>query len=341
MKSVLALGEVMIRLSTPPPATLTQSKQLDMFAGGAEANVLSNLAHWSVPTSLITKLPDNQLGDWVLQQLHINQIGTNLIQRGGERVGLYFQETGVGHRPSQVIYDRAFSSFQSLKIEASLLESIVHHTSWFHTSGITPSLNDSLLEMTLATIQIMKKHHIPVSFDVNYRRKLWSVQQAKSTLLRLLPYIDYLIVNEEDLGLMFDVQMQKTNVQKGTLNLDEYRTALSQLTKAFNLKGIAVTLRTSLSATHNLWQGLLQTDGKLSVSSQYDIQPIVDRIGSGDAFAAGLIYGLINKFDSHRVIDFATAAGVSKHYIQGDFNQASLTWIESLIKGEANGRILR
>jgi 2-dehydro-3-deoxygluconokinase len=312
-----------------------------MYAGGAEANVLSNLTYWATPTSLITKLPEHPLGDWVLKQLQMSQIGTSLIQRGGDRVGLYFQETGVGHRPSQVIYDRSSSSFQTLNLENLHLESISDQVSWFHTSGITPSLSSHLSDLTLALVQMMKKHHIPVSFDVNYRRKLWTLEQAKNMLFKLIPYIDYLIVNEEDLGLFFDVQMKKTNIQKGTINLEEYRLALSQMIKQFNLKGIAVTLRTSVSATHNLWQGILQFNGKFHVSSQYDIQPIVDRIGSGDAFAAGLIYGFLNNFEPQRIIDFATAAGVSKHYILGDFNHASLTWIETLIKGEANGRILR
>jgi 2-dehydro-3-deoxygluconokinase len=342
MKAVLALGEVMIRLSSISSLTMMQSKQLEMFAGGAEANVLSNLSQWKIPTNLITKLPQHDLGNWVFQEIQRSQIGTSLIQRGGDRVGLYFHENGVGHRPSQVIYDRASSSFQSLRFEDLPLSLMLpQDVSWFHTSGITPALNPSMSALALTLIQTMKKHKIPVSFDVNFRRKLWSLEEARKTLFEWMPYIDFLILNEEDLHLMFNLNMEKTNTHKGSINLDEYSNALSQLIKQFQLKAIAVTLRTSITASHNFWQGMMQTNDKLWVSPKYDIEPIVDRIGSGDAFSAGLIYGFLNQYDMQKSINFATAAGVSKHYILGDFNQASIQWIESLINGDATGRISR
>jgi len=342
MKAVLALGEVMIRLSSISSLTMMQSKQLEMFAGGAEANVLSNLSQWKIPTNLITKLPQHDLGNWVFQEIQRSQIGTSLIQRGGDRVGLYFHENGVGHRPSQVIYDRTNSSFQSLRYEDLPLSLMLpQDISWFHTSGITPALNPSMSALALTLIQTMKKHKIPVSFDVNFRRKLWSLEEARKTLFEWMPYIDFLILNEEDLHLMFNLNMEKTNTHKGSINLDEYSNALNQLIKQYQLKAIAVTLRTSITASHNFWQGMMQTNDKLWVSPKYDIEPIVDRIGSGDAFSAGLIYSFLNQYDMQKTINFATAAGVSKHYILGDFNQASIQWIESLINGDATGRISR
>lgn len=342
MKAVVALGEVMIRLSTLSSLTMTQSKQLDMFAGGAEANVLSNLARWKIPTNLITKLPQHDLGNWVYQEIQRGHIGTSLIQRGGDKVGLYFHENGVGHRPSQVIYDRTNSSFQTMRYEDIPLGLMSpQDVSWFHTSGITPALNPSMSALALKLLQTMKKHKIPVSFDVNFRRKLWSLEEARKTLFEFIPSLDYLILNEEDLHLMFDIHMQKTNINKGSINLDEYGNALNRLIKQFQLKAIAVTLRTSVTASHNFWQGMMQTNDKLWVSPKYDIQPIVDRIGSGDAFSAGLIYGFLNQYDMQKTINFATAAGVSKHYILGDFNQASIEWIETLMNGDATGRISR
>lgn len=342
MKNIAGFGEVMIRMSVPDQLTFLQSHRANWYVGGAEANVLSNLSMWGFRTQMITKLPSHDIGEWVLRQLLQAKISSDYVVRGGERVGLYYYESGVGSRASKVIYDRNQASITTLSIKEFNHSTFLNDVSWMHMSGITPALSPQALQTTLEIMVLCKEKHIPISFDVNYRKKLWTIEIARKAFQQLLPYIDYLIVNEEDLAQVFMAEFKHTNVHQGILNLSEYQTTLGQVSKQNpNLKAIAVTLRTSISASYNQWQGLLQTQAGIFQSKRYEIQPIVDRVGSGDAFAAGLILGLIEKQKEQDVIEFATAAGASKHFVVGDFNNTTRQEIQSLVAGLGSGRIQR
>ena len=342
MKMIAGFGEVMIRMSAPNHLTFLQTNQVNWFVGGAEANVLSNLAIWGFGTQMITKLPEHDIGEWVLRQLNQAHISTDYIVRGGDRVGIYYHESGVGSRASKVTYDRLQSSVTALSIKEFNQPNFLSDILWMHISGITPALSPQALQTTLDIMVLCKEKHIPISFDVNYRKKLWSIENARKAFQILLPYIDYLILNEEDLIHVFMADFKETNVMQGIINLSEYKSKLNSLLKQNpNLKAIAVTLRTSMSASYNLWQGLLQTNSGIFQSKRYDLQPIVDRVGSGDAFAAGLILGLIEKQKAQDVIEFATAAGASKHFVVGDFNNTKRQDILSLVAGQGSGRIQR
>lgn len=344
MKKVVTFGEIMLRLSPPGYLRFSQARSFDLIYGGGESNVAVSLANFGFETEFVTRLPANDLGEACLQFLRQYNIGTHHILRGGERLGIYFLENGSNMRGSQVIYDRANSSFATLKAGMMDWETILADAGWFHWTGITPAISEGAAAVCLEAVKASRNLGVTVSCDMNYRAKLWKWGKPAGEVMReLLSYCDVAVGNEEDAEKVFGIQAPETNVIAGKVEADHYRFVCEELVRTFpNLKQIAITLRGSTSANHNTWSAILWEAGKLFFSPVHDITHIVDRVGSGDSFMGGLIYGLI-KFPEERqkALDFALAASALKHTIFGDFNLVSVSEVEKLIQGDSSGRVSR
>lgn len=334
------LGELMLRLSTPGNEVITQAKQFDINFGGGEANVAVSLSNYGCDAYFLSKLPQNDLGDAALNSLRALGVDTTRILRGGQRLGIYYLQTGSAMRPSKVIYDRASSAIAEAKPEEFDFDALLEGVDWLHISGITPALSQASRELTKRALVAAKQHAITVSFDLNFRKKLWTKEEAQACLVPLMQYVDYVIGNEEDaqncLGFHLD-----NDVTSGKLDVTQYEKMLKALCEKYGFKGAATSLRESYSASHNGWAGALYTEGKFHLSKHYDIDPIVDRVGSGDSFSAGLIYGLTHYEDHQDAIEFAVAASALKHTIPGDYNRVKREEVEALMKGDASGRVQR
>jgi len=336
---VMTMGELMLRLSTPGFERIVQAHQFDINYGGGEANVAISLANYGLPVGFLTKLPDNEVGQAALNSLREFGVDTSAIVRGGERIGIYYLENGASMRPSKVIYDRAHSAFAEALPSDFDFEKAFAGVSWFHVTGITPALGKNAQAITLKALQTCKKMGITVSFDLNYRAKLWSKEEAQKCLIGLMPYVDYVIGNEEDAQSCLGF-VASGDVSKGKLDADGYGEMLKAMCDKFHFKGAASSLRESHSASDNGWGGVFCLGTKTYKSAHYEIR-IVDRVGGGDSFAAGLIYGMIAYQNPQKAIDFASAASALKHTIPGDYNHASLSEVESLMNGNVSGRVLR
>lgn len=338
---VATLGEIMLRLSTPGSSRVVQAQQFDVNYGGGEANVAVSLANYGYEARFITKVPEHEVGQAAINALREFGVDTSYIVRGGERLGIYFLETGCSMRASKVIYDRANSSIATAKAEEFDFEKILAGCDWFHFTGITPALGKEAQEVTLKALKACKKLGITVSCDLNYRKKLWSKKTAQEVMNSYMPYVDVVIGNEEDAAACLGFVAENTDVTKGQLDLGGYKSVCKQMAEKYHFKAIASSLRESYSASDNGWSALLYTNGEFYSSKHYDIR-IVDRVGGGDSFAAGLIYGLTHyQKDSQQAIDFAVAASALKHTIPGDFNHVSLEEVETLKNGDASGRVQR
>jgi 2-dehydro-3-deoxygluconokinase len=351
-KKVVTFGEIMMRLSPPGFLRFGQARSFDVIYGGGEANVAVSLANFGVPVDYVTRLPDNDLGDACIQFLRQYGVGVDKIVRGGDRLGIYFLEMGAVQRGSKVIYDRANSAIATIERGMIDWKRAFADADWFHWTGITPAISAGTADVCLEAVQVAKKRGLTVSCDLNYRKKLWKWGKTPGEVMpELVRHCDIAIGNEEDADKVFGIKAPETDVITGKVEADKYRYVCEELAKRFpNLKTIAITLRGSISASHNTWSGVLYSPpsqgggglGGFYIAPTYDITHIVDRVGGGDSFMAGLIYGLRTYGDDHqRALDFAVAASCLKHSIVGDFNLATVAEVEKLMGGEVSGRVSR
>lgn len=339
MKTV-CFGEIMMRLNPEGYKRIRQAQSLCCSYAGGEANVAVSLANYGVDAAFVTKVPDHEVGQSAIDQLRQFGVDTSGIVKGGPRLGIYFVEKGASQRPSKVIYDRAGSSIALADPSDFDWERIFEKADWFHWTGITPALSDNCAKAVLEACKAAKKRRITISCDLNYRNKLWSKEKAGQVMGELMPYVDVCIANEEDAADVFGIRAEGTDVNSGKLNKEGYVSVAKQLADRFDLQKVAITLRTSISASVNNWAGLLYADGEAKFSREYAIQ-IIDRVGGGDSFGGGLIYALLNHYSAQDAIDFAAAASCLKHTIENDFNLVTVKEVESLAQGIASGRVQR
>lgn len=339
-KKVVTLGEIMMRLSTPGFERFVQSDSFDVTYGGGEANVAVAVSNYGLNGVFVSKVPDNALGQAAINHLRRYGVDTNFIARGGKRLGIYFLETGASMRASQVIYDRADASIADADVSEFDFDKILDGADWFHTTGITPALSDKAAALTEAALKTAKAKGITTSIDLNYRKKLWSKEKAREVMTNLCQYVDVCIGNEEDAETTLGFKSSGTDITKGELNLAGYKDVFQQMKQKFGFKYIASTLRESYSASDNGWSALVYDGNEFYHTKQYQVR-IVDRVGSGDSFASGFIYGLVTGLSMNEAAEFGVGASALKHTIPGDLNHATLAEVQTLIKGDASGRVQR
>jgi 2-dehydro-3-deoxygluconokinase len=342
MAKSITFGEIMLRLSPPGFERFFQSPVLQATFGGGEANVAVSLAQFGFESHYVSRLPANAIGDAAIRALRAEGVRTEHVVRGGERIGVYFAETGASQRASNVIYDRAHSAIAELEPGTVTWAPLFAGADWFHVTGITPALGQSAAACTLEAIDAAVAAGVPVSIDLNYRKKLWSEQQAQATMRPLMPKATLVVANEEDIQSVLGLAVPHTDVTSASLNVEGYHQVARQIACEFGVKMVAVTLRESVSASDNGWSALLfdGSTGRLHSSQRYPVR-LVDRIGGGDSFAAGLIYGLVSGRGPEAALRFAVAASALKHTIPGDFNRVSVAEVDRLARGDASGRVQR
>jgi 2-dehydro-3-deoxygluconokinase len=344
MARVITFGEIMMRLSPPGFLRFTQARSFDVIYGGGESNVAVSLANFGIETDYVTRLPENDLGEACLHYLRQYGVGTRHILRGGERLGIYFLENGATQRGSKVVYDRAGSAFASIRPGMIDWEPVFEGASWFHWTGITPAISEGAAAACLEAIQIAKARGLTVSCDLNFRAKLWKWgRPAGEVMQEMVGLCDVAVGNEEDADKVFGIRAPDTDVTTGKVEAGKYGYVCEKLAERFpGLKVIGITLRGSISASHNTWSALLWRQGELCFGPTYDITHMVDRVGGGDSFVAGLVYGLLTyDEDWQKTLRFALAASALKHTIFGDFNLVSISEVEKLMAGDASGRVSR
>lgn len=336
----VTFGEMLMRLSPPQGIRLENAQKFDAHFGGAEANVAVSLAQFGLHSSYVTVLPENQIGDNACRVLKSYGVDTQQILRKGNKMGVYYLEHGAGPRPSRVIYDRAFSSITELKPGELDWDIILDQTSWFHWTGITPALGDSILNILREGLKTAKKKGISVSCDLNYRKKLWSEDRAKDVMTELMSSVDVLFGNEEDPMRIFGILPGKSDVDAARLDVEGYRDLAQELVERFTLQKVVISLRESVSASENFWSACLFAGRKFIRSKRYHIA-VLDRVGAGDALASGFIAGLLKGNTDQEALEFGVAASCLKHSIRGDFNQVSPEEVEKLAAGDTSGRVQR
>ncbi|HLT07589.1 MAG TPA: sugar kinase [Cyclobacteriaceae bacterium] len=339
-QKVVTLGEIMLRLSTPDFKRFVQADNFDVTYGGGEANVAVALCNYGLQGVFVSKVPDNPIGQSAINHLRRYGVDTQYISRGGKRLGIYFLETGASSRASQVVYDRADAAIAEADVSEFDFDKILDGAVWFHTTGITPALSDKAAALTEAALKAAKAKGITTSIDLNYRKKLWSKEKAREVMTRLCKYVDVCIGNEEDAETTLGFVSKGTDVTKGELNLDSYKDVFQQMKEKFGFKYIASTLRESHSASDNGWSALVYDGNEFYHTKQYNVR-IVDRVGSGDSFASGFIYGLVSQMAMRDAAEFGVAASALKHTIPGDLNHATLSEVKVLMGGDASGRVQR
>lgn len=339
-KKVVTLGEIMLRLSTPDFKRFVQADSFDVTYGGGEANVAAAICNYGENGTFVTKVPKNPIGQAAINHLRRYGVDTQYIVRGGDRLGIYFLETGASMRASQVVYDRAGASIADVDISEFDFDKILEGADWFHTTGITPALSDKAAALTEAALKAAKSKGITTSIDLNYRKKLWSKEKARQVMTNLCQYVDVCIGNEEDADTTLGFKAANTDITKGELNLEGYKDVFKQMKEKFGFKYIASTLRESYSASDNGWSALVYDGNEFYHSRQYEVR-IVDRVGSGDSFASGFIYGLVTGMPLNDAAEFGVATSAIKHTIPGDLNHATLDEVKGLMKGDASGRVQR
>ena len=343
-KRVVTFGEIMLRLSTPGFARFAQAHSFDVTFGGGESNVAVSLAHYGVPVDFVTRLPANDLGDACTGFLRQHGVGVDKILRGGERLGIYFLEAGAAQRGSKVLYDRANSAIATVQRGMIDWADVFADADWFHWTGITPAISAGAADVCLEAIQTAKHMGLTVSCDLNYRKNLWKWgKSAGEVMPELVRHCDVAVGNEEDAEKVFGITAPETNVIVGKVEAEKYRSVCEQLAGRFpSLKMVSITLRGSISASHNTWSGVLWDQGAFYQGPTFDITSIVDRVGGGDSFVGGLVYGLrAYGEDRQRALAFAVAASCLKHTIPGDVNQVTVAEVEKLMGGDASGRVSR
>jgi 2-dehydro-3-deoxygluconokinase len=344
MKKVVTFGEIMLRLASPGYLRFSQSSQLEATFGGGEANVAVSLANYGIPASFVSRLPKNDIGDWAIQNLRKYNVQTQDILRGGERVGIYFLETGAVARASKVVYDRAGSAIADIQPGMLDWEAIFKDANWFHWTGITPALSEGAAATCLEGIKMANKLGVTVSTDLNFRKNLWKYgKTAAEVMPELVAGCDVILGNEEDAEKVFHIQPEGVDVTAGHVEAAAYESVCRQLVKKFpRAKMVIITLRGSINANHNTWAGTLFNGEQIFFSPQYDITHIVDRVGGGDSFMGGLICGLLTyPDDDQQALNFAVAASCLKHTIYGDFNLVTVDEVKNLMKGDGSGRVSR
>jgi 2-dehydro-3-deoxygluconokinase len=338
--TVITFGELMLRLGPPGFERLLQSPMLCATFGGGEANVAVSLAQFGLDSYYVTRLPSNAIGDAAVRALRAEGVRTDYIVRGGSRMGIYFTETGASQRASTVLYDRANSAISDIPADALDWDRVMKGASWFHVTGITPALGAKTTAATQAAVTAAKRAGARISVDLNYRKKLWTQAQAQQTMRPLMRDVDVVIANEEDLQCVLGIDVEGADVTSGSLNVDAYRAAAQRVTSELGPSMVAITLRESLSASDNGWSAVLW-DGKTMHQSQHYNVRLVDRIGGGDSFAGGLIYGLVTGRSNADSLRFAVAASALKQTIPGDFNRTGVAEVDALAAGDASGRVQR
>ena len=340
MARIVTFGELMLRLAPNGYYRFFQNDQMQATFGGGEANVSVSLANYGMDSVYVTKLPKHAIGQAAVDSLRSFGVDTTKITRGGDRVGIYFLEKGASQRGSVCIYDRAHSAIQEAKPEDFDWDDIFEGADWFHFTGITPALGENLVEICRQACIKAKEKGVKISCDLNYRGKLWTRDEARAAMTDLCQYVDVCISNEEDAKDVFGIEAEGTDIYGGKLNHDGYKSVAKQLADKFNFEKVAITLRTSISASDNDWAGMLYDGENYCFSKTYHLH-IVDRVGGGDSFGGGLIYALLNGKDSQAAIEFAVAASALKHSIEGDYNRVSVAEVEKLAGGDASGRVQR
>lgn len=341
---VVTFGEIMLRLSPPAFQRFGQTKSFEATFGGGESNVAVSLANFGMEVQHVTRLPRNEIGIACAAELRRHGVETDHIAWGGNRLGIYFLEMGAVNRPSKVIYDRAGSSFAEIAPGVIDWKSIFEGAVWFHWTGITPAVSAGAAAACLEAVKMAKAMGLTVSCDLNFRSKLWTWGQAAGEIMpELVRHCDVVLGNEEDASEIFGIRAPDTDVTSGRVDCAQYRSVCKDLHERFpNAETIVITLRGSLSASHNTWSGILWNRGDIFFAPQYEITHIVDRVGAGDAFMGGLIYGLQTYAqDKEKALRFAVAASCLKHTIHGDFNLVSVAEVEKLAEGDASGRVSR
>jgi len=340
MSKVITFGELMLRLAPEGYYRFVQVDTLGATFGGGEANVSVSLANYGFDSVFVTKLPKHEIGQAAVNSLRKYGVDTTQIVRGGDRVGIYYLEKGASQRPSKVIYDRAGSSIATASGEDFDWKKIFDGAEWFHFTGITPALNDGVAEICLEACKAAKEAGVKISCDLNYRNKLWSKQKAGQVMAKLCEYVDVCIANEEDAADVFGIKAANTDVTSGTVNHEGYKDVAKQLADRFGFEKVAITLRESISANDNVWSAMLYDGGEYYFSKKYNMH-IVDRVGGGDSFGAGLIAACLSGYDSQAAIEFAVAASCLKHSVEGDYNMVTMDEVLKLAGGDGSGRVQR
>ncbi len=343
-RKIITFGEIMLRLATPEHQRFSQATSFCASFGGGEANVAVSLAKFGLDAEFVTRLPNNDLGDSVIMELKKHDVGTRYIIRGGERLGIYFLETGAVSRPGKVIYDRAYSSIAEIEPGMIDWDTVFKDAYWFHWTGITPSISKGAAIVCQEAISAAKKRGIVISCDLNFRKNLWKWGQSASEVMSgLVSDCDIILGNEEDAEKIFGIRPDKADVFRGEVKGARYESVCRELKKMFpRAKKIIITLRGSVSADHNTWSGVLYDGKVLYEAPVYQITHIVDRVGGGDSFMAGMIYGFLTYPDNdQKALNFAAAASCLKHTIHGDFNLVTVAEVEQLMKGDTSGRVIR
>ncbi len=340
MAKIVTLGEIMLRLSPSGNNRFIQVDNFDAIWGGGEANVAVSCANYGHKAFFVSKLPDHELGQAAVNALRRYGVDTSYIKRGGERVGIYYCETGASMRPSKVIYDRAGSSIATAKQEEFNFDEIMEGADWFHWSGITPAISESAAEITKLACEAAKRHNVTVSVDLNFRKKLWSKDKAQEIMRPLMKYVDVCIGNEEDAELCLGFKPE-SNVEAGETEASGYMNIFKEMREEFGFKYVVSTLRESYSASRNGWKAMIYDGKEFYQSKRYEIDPIIDRVGGGDSFSGGLIHGLLTMSSQGDALEFAVAASALKQTIPGDFNHVTIDEVNALVNGNNNGRVQR
>ena len=340
MKKVVTFGEIMMHLNPEGYQRFVQADRFEASYAGGEANVAVGLAQFGMDAAFVSKVPAHEIGQCAVNELRRFGVDTSLILRGGDRLGLYYVEKGASQRASKVIYDRAGSAIAKAAVSEFDWDAIFENVAWFHWTGITPALGGELPEICLEACKAAKAHGVTISCDLNFRKKLWTSAQANAVMSKLMPYVDVCIANEEDAKDVFGIAASGTDIAAGKLSREGYRSVAEQLCARFGFKAVAITLRGSISASDNDWAAMLYTGGETYFSPTYHIR-IVDRVGGGDSFGAGLIYAMLNGKAPQDTVNFAVAASCLKHSIEHDFDLVSVSEVEALAAGNASGRVQR
>ena len=337
---IVCFGEIMGRLSPVGYKRFVQADCFEVIYGGGEANVAASLANFGMNASYVTRLPDNDIGRSALRTLRAHGVDVSKIVWGGERLGLYYCEKGASQRPSKVVYDRKYSSISTAECADFDWDAIFAGADWFHFTGITPALSDSCAAICLDACRAAKRLGLKVSCDLNFRKNLWTTEKAGRVMGELMPFVDVAIANEEDCEKVFGIKADNTDITGGKLSHDGYREVAKKLSERFDIPTVAITLRGSISASDNNWAAMLYSNGNYFFSKNYLVH-IVDRVGGGDSFGAGLIYALLSGYADQDAIEFAVAASALKHSIEGDMNEVSVAEVKALAGGDGSGRVQR
>jgi len=338
-KKIVTFGEIMLKLTPPDYQRFIQAEKFDVTYGGGEANVAASAAHYGLDPYFVTKLPDNPIGQSALNHMRRYGINTDLIPRGGDRLGIYFCEIGASQRPSNVIYDRANSAIAEAEPEDFDWDAIFKDAEWFHFTGITPALSDKATKVTKKALEKAKEFDITVSCDLNYRAKLWSTDKANRVMSELMEYVDVCIANEEDSEKVFGIE-SGSDIESGELDIEAYKNVAEELVNRFDFDYVGSHLRESYTASDNGWSIIFYDGQTFYQSEKYEIH-IVDRVGGGDSFAAGIIYGFLSDMSLEDTVEFAAAASCLKHSIHGDFNMVTVDEVKQLAEGSGSGRVKR